>query len=50
MGFHYFYRARKEEHNYYYMTVDNNRMIDAGPKVRQALILVVADTNIDVFL
>ena len=25
-------RARKEEHNYYYMTVDNNRMIDAGPK------------------
>ena len=33
------FRARKEEHNYYYMTVDNNRMIDAGPKVRQALIL-----------
>ena len=25
-------RAKKEEHNYYYMTVDNSRMIDAGPK------------------
>ena len=25
-------RLRKEEHNYYYMTMDGNRMIDAGPK------------------
>ena len=27
------FRARKEEHNYYYMSVDGNRMLDAGPKV-----------------
>ena len=25
-------RQRNEEHNYYYMTMDANRMIDAGPK------------------